>query len=91
VLGRWGYDALALKTLNGLVGLQYDEDCWTVRLAYSEARNTSQITTHQTIFQLEFRGFGSVGKDPIDLMQLNVPGYQPVVKPLPPSPYENYQ
>ena len=91
VLGRWGYDALALKTLNGLVGLQYDEDCWTVRLAYSEARNTSQITTHQTVFQLEFRGFGSVGKDPIDLMQLNVPGYQPVVKPLPPSPYENYQ
>ncbi len=91
VLGRWGYDALALKTLNGLVGLQYDEDCWTVRLAYSEARVTSQITTHQTVFQLEFRGFGSVGKDPINLMQLNVPGYQPVVKPLPPSPYENYQ
>jgi LPS-assembly protein len=91
VLGRWGYDALALKTLNGLVGLQYDEDCWTIRLAYSEARNTSQITTRQTFFQLEFRGFGSVGKDPIDLMQLNVPGYQPVVKPLPPSPYENYQ
>jgi len=27
----------------------------------------------------------------VDVMRLNVPGYQPVAKPLPPSPYENYQ
>ena len=91
LLGRWGYDALTAKTLNTLVGLQYDEDCWTARFAYSQARNTSQITTTQVLFQLEFRGFGSVGNNPVDVMRLNVPGYQPVAKPLPPSPYENYQ
>ena len=91
LLGRWGYDALTTKTLNTLVGLQYDEDCWTARFAYSQARNTSQITTTQVLFQLEFRGFGSVGNNPVDVMRLNVPGYQPVAKPLPPSPYENYQ
>ena len=91
LLGRWGYDALTAKTLNTLVGLQYDEDCWTARFAYSQARNTSQITTTQVLFQLEFRGFGSVGNNPVDVMRLNVPGYQPVAKPLPPSPFENYQ
>ena len=91
LLGRWGYDALTTKTLNTLVGLQYDEDCWTARFAYSQAMNTSQITTTQVLFQLEFRGFGSVGNNPVDVMRLNVPGYQPVAKPLPPSPYENYQ
>jgi LPS-assembly protein len=91
LLGRWGYDALTAKTLNTLVGLQYDEDCWTARFAYSQARNTTQITTTQVLFQLEFRGFGSVGNNPVDVMRLNVPSYQPVVKPLPPSPYENYQ
>jgi len=91
LLGRWGYDALTAKTLNTLVGLQYDEDCWTARFAYSQARNTTQITTTQVLFQLEFRGFGSVGNNPVDVMRLNVPGYQPVTKPLPPSPYENYQ
>ena len=91
LLGRWGYDALTAKTLNTLVGLQYDEDCWTARFAYSQARNTSQITTTQVLFQLEFRGFGNVGNNPVDVMRLNVPGYQPVAKPLPPSPYENYQ
>ena len=91
LLGRWGYDALTAKTLNTLVGLQYDADCWTARFAYSQARNTSQITTTQVLFQLEFRGFASVGNNPVDVMRLNVPGYQPVAKPLPPSPYENYQ
>lgn len=91
LLGRWGYDALTAKTLNTLVGLQYDEDCWTIRFAYSQARNTTQITTTQVLFQLEFRGFGNVGNNPVDVMRLNVPGYQPVAKPLPPSPYENYQ
>ena len=91
VIGRWGYDALTAKTLNSLVGFQYDQNCWTARVAYSQARNTSQITTTQVIFQLEFKGFGSVGNNPFDVMRLNVPGYQPVVKPLPPSPYENYQ
>ena len=91
LLGRWGYDALTTKTLNTLVGLQYDADCWTARFAYSQARNTSQITTTQVLFQLEFRGFASVGNNPVDVMRLNVPGYQPIAKPLPPSPYENYQ
>jgi LPS-assembly protein len=91
LLGRWGYDALTAKTLNTLVGLQYDEDCWSARFAYSQARNTSQITTTQVLFQLEFRGFGSVGNNPVDVMRLNVPGYQPVAKPLLLSPYENYQ
>jgi LPS-assembly protein len=91
LLGRWGYDALTAKTLNTLVGLQYDADCWTARFAYSQARNTSQITTTQVLFQLEFRGFASVGNNPVDVMRLNVPGYQPIAKPLPPSPYENYQ
>jgi LPS-assembly protein len=91
VIGRWGYDALTAKTLNSLVGFQYDQDCWTARVAYSQARNTSQITTTQVLFQLELRGFGSVGNNPVDVMRLNVPGYQPVAKPLPPSPYENYQ
>ncbi|NBO86851.1 MAG: LPS-assembly protein LptD, partial [Burkholderiaceae bacterium] len=91
LLGRWGYDALTAKTLNTLFGLQYDEDCWTARLAYAQVRNTSQLTTTQVLFQLEFRGFASVGNNPVDVMRLNVPGYQPMVKPLPPSSFENYQ
>ena len=91
VLGRWGYDALTTKTLNTLVALEWMKDCWTLRGAYSQVLNTSQITTTQVLFQLEFRGFGSAGSSPVDIMKLNVPGYMPTSKPIPPSIYENYQ
>ncbi len=91
VLGRWGYDALTTKTLNTLVALEWMRDCWTLRGAYSQMLNTSQITTTQVLFQIEFRGFGNAGSNPVDIMKLNVPGYMPTSKPIPPSIYENYQ
>ncbi len=91
VLGRWGYDALTTKTLNTLVGLEWTRDCWTFRGAYSQMLNTSQLTTTQVLFQIEFRGFASAGSNPVDIMKLNVPGYMPTSKPIPPSIYENYQ
>ncbi|WP_114690142.1 LPS-assembly protein LptD [Polynucleobacter necessarius] len=91
VLGRWGYDALTAKTLNALVALEWSRDCWTFRGAYSQVLHTSQITTTQVLFQVEFRGFGSAGSNPVDIMKLNVPGYMPTSKPIPPSIYENYQ
>ena len=90
-LGRWGYDALTTRTLNTLVGLEWTRDCWTFRGAYSQALNTSTITTTQILFQIEFRGFASAGSNPVDIMKLNVPGYMPTSKPIPPSIYENYQ
>ncbi|MBT8516783.1 LPS-assembly protein LptD [Polynucleobacter paneuropaeus] len=91
VLGRWGYDALAGKTLNSLAALEWTRDCWTFRGAYSQVVNTSQIMTTQVLFQVEFRGFASAGSNPVDIMKLNVPGYMPTSKPIPPSIYENYQ
>jgi LPS-assembly protein len=90
-LGRWGYDALTTKTLNTLVALEWMRDCWTLRGAYSQMLNTSQITTTQILFQIEFRGFGSAGSNPVDIMKFNVPGYMTTSKPIPPSIYENYQ
>ncbi|SNX27884.1 LPS-assembly protein [Polynucleobacter meluiroseus] len=91
VLGRWGYDALTTKTLNTLMALEWTRDCWTLRGAYSQYLTTSQITTTQVLFQIEFRGFGSAGSNPVDIMKLNVPGYMPTSKPIPPSTFENYQ
>ncbi|APB99742.1 LPS-assembly protein LptD [Polynucleobacter asymbioticus] len=91
VLGRWGYDALTIKTLNTMIGLEWMRDCWTFRGAYSQAVNTSQITTTQVLFQVEFRGFASAGSNPVDIMKLNVPGYMPTSKPIAPSIYESYQ
>jgi LPS-assembly protein len=91
VLGRYSYDALTTKTLNTLIGLEWTRDCWTFRSVYSQLLNTSQLTTTQVLFQIEFRGFASAGSNPVDIMKLNIPGYMPTSKPIPPSIYENYQ
>jgi len=93
VVGRWGYDALTSKTLNTLAAMEWTRDCWTFRAAYSQITNPTLATplTTQILFQVEFRGFGSVGSNPVDIMKLNVPGYLPTSKPIPPSTYENYQ
>jgi LPS-assembly protein len=79
------------RALNTLAALEWKKDCWTFRGAYSQVLNTSQITTTQVMFQIEFRGFASAGSDPVNIMKLNVPGYMPTSKPIPPSIYENYQ
>ena len=90
LVGRWGYDALTTKTLNTLVGLEYARDCIIFRGAYSQLLLNNNTTT-QILFQIEFRGLGVAGDNPVDLMKLNVPGYQPTPKPIAPSIYENYQ
>jgi LPS-assembly protein len=89
-VGRWGYDSLTTKTLNTLVALEYARDCLVFRSAYSQLLLNNNTTT-QILFQIEFRGLGVAGDNPVDLMKLNVPGYLPTPKPLAPSIYENYQ
>jgi LPS-assembly protein len=90
LVGRWGYDSLTTKTLNTLVAVEYIRDCIVFRSAYSQLLLNNNTTT-QILFQIEFRGLGVAGDNPVDLMKLNVPGYLPTPKPLPASTYENYQ
>ena len=90
LVGRWGYDSLAAKTLNTLVALEYVRDCMVFRSAYSQLLLNNNTTT-QIMFQVEFRGLGVAGDNPVDLMKLNVPGYMPTPKPLPISTFENYR
>ncbi len=90
LVGRWGYDSLASKTLNTVVALEYVRDCMVFRSSYSQLLLNNNTTT-QIMFQVEFRGLGVVGDNPVDLMKLNVPGYMPTPKPLPISTFENYQ
>lgn len=90
LVGRWGYDSLTTKTLNTLVAVEYVRDCIVFRSAYSQLLLNNNTTT-QILFQIEFRGLGVAGDNPVDLMKLNVPGYLPTPKPLPASTYENYQ
>jgi LPS-assembly protein len=91
-LGRIGYDLDARKPSDVLLGLEYVADCWVGRLAVQRYSNAvSGYTTH--IFaQIEFKGLSKVGNNPIDVIRLNVPGYQPVTaQPITPSVLDQYE
>ncbi|MGM3275406.1 LPS-assembly protein LptD [Ralstonia sp. 24A2] len=91
-LGRIGYDLDARKPSDMLLGLEYVADCWVGRLAVQRYSNAvSGYTTH--IFaQIEFKGLSKVGNNPIDVIRLNVPGYQPVTaQPVTPSVLDQYE
>jgi LPS-assembly protein len=92
LIGRWNYDKVTNQTLNTLAGLEYDQECWALRVAFNRYVNTAQQSTSQIFFQIEFKGLTGVGNNPIDIMKLNIPGYIPSnQKPLPLSRFETYE
>ena len=91
-IGRWSYDLISQQSLNTLAGLEYDQECWALRLALQRFVNTSQLTTSQVFVQIEFKGLSGVGNNPIDIMKFNIPGYVPTnATPTPRSPFERYE
>jgi len=92
LIGRWNYDRVTDKTLNTLAGLEYDQECWALRVALSRYMNTSLVTSSQIFFQIEFKGLTGVGPNPINILKLNIPGYTPEnQKPVPLSRFETYE
>lgn len=91
-IGRWNYDRVSEKTLNTLIGFEYDQDCWVARVALNKYLNTTKTETTQIFFQIEFKGLSGFGNNPIDIMRLNIPGYVPLSqKPIPLSRFETYE
>ncbi len=91
-IGRWNFDKVSQLTLNTLVGIEYDQDCWVARVAINRFVNPSLIATSQIFFQIEFKGLTGVGNNPINIIKMNIPGYIPVdQKPTPLSRFEVYE
>ncbi len=91
-IARTNYDLDQRTLTDTLAGFEYDADCWVGRLAYQRYRNTAGSATSQIFAQIEFKGFSKIGNNPIDVIKLNVPGYEPVTaKPVAPSVLDQYE
>ncbi|MDE1179576.1 LPS-assembly protein LptD [Paraburkholderia sp.] len=92
-VGRFNYDLGGHKVVDGLLGLQYDADCWTLGVGfqrYANGLNTSGQTTSGTRFlaQLTFKGLSSVDNGLISAFRAGVSGYTPL--PPPPAPESRF-
>jgi len=91
-IGRVAFDKSANQLVDALAGFEYAADCWVGRFVYQRFRNTSNGYTGRVFFQVEFRGLSKIGSNPLDMLRLNVPGYEPVTaRPVPTTPYDHYE
>ena len=74
-IGAWNYNIPDRKTLEAVLGLEYNGGCWVVRVVGQQLTTTSQQTTRSVFVQLELNGLARVGTSPLDLLRRTVPGY----------------
>jgi LPS-assembly protein len=74
-LGRWNYSLVQSKTLEGLMGFEYNADCWALRMVLHRLTTTTQQTSTSVYVQLELNGLARLGTSPLDLLRRSIPGF----------------
>ena len=75
LLGRWNYSVVDRKTLEAVAGVEYNADCWALRLVLQRLTTTTQPATTSVYLQIELTGLARFGTSPLDLLRRSVPGY----------------
>ena len=76
-VGRLNYSVLEKRSIETLIGLEYDDGCWAARFVGQRFAVAPSLSTTSLFFQLELTGLGRVGANPIELLSRKVPGYTP--------------
>jgi LPS-assembly protein len=74
-LARWNYSLLDHRTLEGLLGTEYNGDCWVLRLVAHRFVTTAQEAQMSYFIQLELNGVSRIGSNPMDTLRRNISGY----------------
>ncbi|HTH61964.1 MAG TPA: LPS-assembly protein LptD [Paraburkholderia sp.] len=96
-VGRFNYDLNGHRIVDGLVGMQYDADCWVLGVGlqrYANGISSTGAFTSATRFmaQLTLKGLSNVDNGLVAAFKASVPGYTPVPGPPPlPSRFTNYE
>ncbi|MBI5919305.1 MAG: LPS-assembly protein LptD [Nitrosomonadales bacterium] len=72
---RWNYSLQDSQLLEALTGVEYNQDCWTVRLVAQRFTTSTQQTSTGIFVQLELNGLVRVGSDPLNALRQSIPGY----------------
>jgi len=70
------------RVTQAIAGLEYKGDCcWVGRVVYQRYAVSAADTNSALFFQLELTGLGSLGTDPMNLLNRSIPGYTRVTPP----------
>jgi LPS-assembly protein len=76
-VGRWNYSLIDGKTLDNLVGLEYESCCWAIRLVtrrYIASRSGEQDSS--IMLQFNFKGLSSLGSQAEKTLAKSIAGYE---------------
>lgn len=96
-VGRLNYAFDSGRVVDALLGMQYDQPCWTFGVALQRYANGLQTdgtpaTGTRFLAQLELKGFSHIDNGLVAAFQASVPGYVPPPPPPPPlSRFSNYE
>jgi LPS-assembly protein len=96
-VGRFNYDMQGHRLVDGLVGFQYDADCWILGFGaqrYANGLNSAGQHTSATrmLAQLTLKGFSNVDNGLVAAFRAGVAGYQPPPPGAPPlARFSNYE
>ncbi len=74
-VGKINYSLLDSRTLERLVGIEYNACCWSLRFMYSQIALTPLNSTQAVFLQLELNGLMGIGNSPLKALQQRIPGY----------------
>jgi len=74
-VGRWNYSLQDSRILETIGGLEYNQDCWMLRMVAQRFATATQQSNTGFFIQLELNDFVKVGSDPLDLLKQSLPGY----------------
>lgn len=73
---RYNYSLKDKRMIEGIVGLEYNADCWAARLVAQKLRTINNASANTAIFfQLELTDFATIGSNPMSILRRSVPGY----------------
>ncbi|NNM81189.1 MAG: hypothetical protein HKL98_01090 [Burkholderiales bacterium] len=74
-LGRWSYSLANRQLLEGTAGVEYDADCWALRVVAKRFTIAYQMSATAFFVQLELDGLARIGPDPLDTLKTSIPGF----------------
>ncbi|WP_041652258.1 LPS-assembly protein LptD [Achromobacter xylosoxidans] len=81
------------RVTQAIAGLEYKGDCcWVGRVVYQRYAISATDANSAVFFQLELTGLGSLGTDPMNLLNRSIPGYSRITPPVPTgTTFERYE
>ena len=75
---RWNYSLQGSELLRGLVGLEYNENCWAARFVAQSFITGVNERSSAFFLQLELSGLSRLGISPLQILRENIGGYEEV-------------